>query len=85
MVKYTAIHFTHEEELMQIYDYPKYTEHKREHDALTQKVTDFYTRLQSGKASFSLELMQFLRNWLIDHIQGSDRAYSGFFNGKGVC
>lgn len=84
LIKYTIIHFTHEEELMQTYDYPELAEHRKQHQELTAKVTEFHERLKSGKSSFSLELMSFLRDWLINHIQGADKKYRDFFIAKGV-
>ncbi len=84
LVKYTAIHFTHEEEYMKIHDYPDYAAHKKEHDTLTAQVTDFFERFKSGSASFSLELLVFLKDWLVNHIMGTDMKYREFFTRKGV-
>lgn len=84
LVKYTKIHFRHEEEYMTLYDYPEYLKHKQEHDELTAQVLDFAERYQAGKVSFSLELMNFLKDWLTKHIMGTDMKYREFFQGKGV-
>ena len=82
LVNYTKIHFSHEEEAMVKHNYPDYTSHKKEHDDLTSQVGDFYERLKSGKVSFSLELMDFLKKWLLNHIQKTDMNYKNFFAGK---
>jgi hemerythrin len=82
LVNYTKIHFKHEEEAMLKYKYPDYVIQKKEHDDLTSQVTDFYERLKTGKSSFSLELMDFLSNWLINHIQKTDMKYKNFFADK---
>ncbi|MGB4268596.1 MAG: bacteriohemerythrin [Spirochaetota bacterium] len=84
LVNYTQIHFKHEEDYMILYDYPEYEKHKREHDALTDQVMDFYTRYQAGKTVFSLELMNFLKDWLTNHILISDKKYKNFFQSKNV-
>ncbi|MGL4369105.1 MAG: bacteriohemerythrin [Spirochaetota bacterium] len=84
LVKYTVIHFKHEEEYMALYDYPQIENHKKEHAVLTSKVAEFQERLESGKGSFSLELMVFLRDWLVNHILGTDMIYKEFFRSKGV-
>ncbi len=84
LVKYTHIHFQHEEELMMIYDYPQIKGHREEHEFLKKKVAEFHERFQTGKATFSLELMSFLREWLISHIKGTDMKYREFFAGKGL-
>jgi len=84
LVKYTVIHFQHEEEYMALYDYPASAQHKKEHEDLKKQVTDFKDRLDSGKGAFSIELLIFLRDWLTKHILGSDMAYKDFFRSKGV-
>lgn len=84
LVNYTKIHFKHEEDYMVLYDYPDYQGHKMEHEALTSQVMDFYQRYQAGKAVFSIELMNFLKDWLIKHILGSDKKYKDFFLSKNV-
>lgn len=84
LVKYTVIHFRHEEDYMKIYDYPEYLQHKKEHDDLTAQVSDFFERFKSGDAPFSIELLGFLRDWLTKHIMGSDMAYRDFFIQRGA-
>ena len=84
LVKYTVIHFGHEEEYMALYDYPQTESHRKEHSALTAKVAEFQERLANGKDSFSIELIVFLRDWLVNHILGTDMAYKEFFRAKGV-
>lgn len=84
LIKYTSIHFKHEEDYMVLYDYPGYGDHRKEHEELKMKVVDFHDRFVAQKTAFSLELMIFLRDWLINHIQKSDMAYKEFFKEKGV-
>ncbi len=84
LIKYTVIHFRHEEDYMKIYDYPDYENHKKEHDKLTAEVSDFYERLRAGKSSFTIELLGFLRDWLTSHIMVSDKAYREFFKSRGA-
>jgi len=84
LVNYTVIHFKHEEDMMVKHDYPAYVQHKKEHDILTGQVSDFFSRFKEGKVAFSLELMKFLNDWLLNHIQMSDKQYKSFFTGKGV-
>lgn len=84
LIDYTRKHFAREEELMKKHGYPRFDEHIRQHRALVDKVTDFHNRLQDGKASFSLELMSFLKDWLMNHIKITDMAYREFFAGAGV-
>lgn len=84
MAAYTKTHFKSEEELFDKFNYPDKIKHKKEHDMFVQKVDDFMTEYKSGKTNLSFELMNFLTKWLMNHIQVSDKAYSGFLNNNGI-
>ncbi len=84
LIEYTQFHFSAEEKYMQKYSYPSYTKHKIEHDQFAAKVTDFQTQLNSGKLTLSMEVMTFLKDWLMHHISDVDKKYSPFFNEKGL-
>lgn len=85
LVFYTANHFRHEEELFASTGYPASCEHKLEHDHLTGQVMEIQARLQSGaQETLSYEVVNFLKNWLFNHIQGSDKRYGPFFNANGI-
>jgi hemerythrin len=49
-----------------------------------KKVTEFRSGLESGKLSLSLEVMNFLSDWLKNHIKVVDKKYASFFNEKGL-
>jgi hemerythrin-like metal-binding protein len=81
---YTIFHFGHEEGMMLQYSYPDYEKHKKEHDSLVEKVQEFSAQVASGKTKISLSIMGFLKEWLVNHIMGTDKKYTQFFAGKGV-
>lgn len=84
LLKYTVFHFGREEGMMLQYSYPDYEKHAAEHEMLVKKVQDYYDQVLAGKTSISLSLIGFLKDWLVNHIMGSDMAYRDFFLGKGV-
>jgi hemerythrin len=84
LVKYTQVHFKHEEEMMNKHNYPNVSDHIKEHNALINEVLIFKEQFDQGKKSFSIELLVFLRDWLINHIQGSDMKYKNFFSENGI-
>ncbi len=84
ILKYTIFHFGHEEGYMLQYGYPGYEKHKMEHEALIKKVEDYIEQVSEGKTSISLSLMGFLKEWLVNHIMGSDKEYVDFFTKKGI-
>lgn len=84
LIDYTKTHFAFEEQLMNKYAYPGYISHKADHDALTKQVAELYTKFQVGKTLVTVEVMNFLKDWLTKHIQATDKKYSSYLNGKGV-
>ncbi len=84
LVRYTQVHFTAEERLMQQSKYPDIVNHKREHDALTQKVLDFQKNFVAGRIALGIEVMQFLSSWLQGHIRGTDKKYVPFLHASGI-
>jgi len=83
LVDYTRKHFSSEEALMLKHAYPKYAEHKTSHDRLTQQVIEFKNQYNEGKIGLSIQMMNFLKEWLVNHILDEDKAYSNFFEAKG--
>lgn len=84
LISYTQNHFAAEEQLMKSQGYPDYAEHKKEHNSLTLSVLDLQKQFQAGSVLLSQTVMDFLKDWLATHIQGMDKAYGPFLNGKGV-
>ncbi|MFN3659993.1 MAG: bacteriohemerythrin [Brevinematales bacterium] len=84
LMEYTRYHFDAEERLMREYNYPAFVTHRLEHERLMQDVSTFYQKFQNGDVFLSLDIMNFLKEWLAKHILESDMAYKPFFNQKGV-
>jgi len=84
LIYYTQSHFSKEEALMKEHGYPEYDEHVRKHRAMTQKVLQVQAEFQSGKTNLSIEVMNFLQNWLNKHILETDMKYGPFLTSKGV-
>jgi hemerythrin len=84
LADYTRIHFTVEESLMRILNYPGYEEHKEIHEELLNHVIELKEKVESGKTAIGFELMHFLKNWLTKHIMEEDMQYSGFFLAAGA-
>jgi hemerythrin len=84
LVEYTKTHFATEERLMEKHAYAGYLNHKAQHDALTKQVVDLNAKFQEGKTMVTVEVMNFLKDWLAKHILESDKKYSPFLNSKGI-
>jgi hemerythrin-like metal-binding protein len=84
LVKYTASHFATEERLFKQHGYPEAAAHKREHDTLTAQALALQKDFAAGKTSMTLATANFLKDWLKNHILGSDKKYAPFLIAKGV-
>lgn len=85
LVQYTVVHFAHEERLMRQNDYPNLAQHQEEHAALTRQVLQFQTDFRAGRVAMTVQLLNFLKTWLEQHIQGSDQAYAACLKAKAVA
>ncbi|MCA1897938.1 bacteriohemerythrin [Shewanella putrefaciens] len=83
LVDYTANHFSYEEELFERFGYPQSESHKEKHGQLVGQVLDFQKRVGKGE-DVADELMSFLRSWLVNHIQKSDKEYTTFLLSHGA-
>ncbi|MCB9061618.1 MAG: bacteriohemerythrin [Halobacteriovoraceae bacterium] len=74
LIKYTQYHFSDEEEIMLKSGFSGLDEHKLKHDALKKQVVEFKVKYDNGE-KIGNALIDFLKNWLINHIQKSDFEY----------
>ena len=84
LIIYTATHFRIEEKYFAQFGYPGAEKHKKEHAAFVKKVADFNNGFGKGKLALTTEVMSFLSDWLKNHIMGTDKEYTNFFNEKGL-
>jgi hemerythrin-like metal-binding protein len=85
LISYTATHFTEEEQLMDSHGYPDAVAHKAAHECLIHQVLELQQMFKTGKSILTLDVMMFLRDWLMGHIQVVDKKYGAFLNSKGVA
>jgi hemerythrin-like metal-binding protein len=79
VVDYTRRHFAFEEELIASAGYPHLAEHRVLHGNFLAHMEQFRERgRQASRAGLTLESMTFLREWLLDHIEGVDQRYAPY-------
>lgn len=78
---YTIAHFGAEETMMQSIGYPDFEAHKAAHLQFVQRLQAEVLRLQRGER-LSLDILHFLRDWLVRHIMVNDKAYAAYYASK---
>ena len=71
LVAYTLVHFAHEERIQLDCGYPDYAAHKAQHDELARQVQHYQTECRAGR-KVTVQVLHFLKEWLVQHIQNSD-------------
>jgi hemerythrin-like metal-binding protein len=84
LTRYTVEHFAFEEELFDQYGYKGSAAHKAQHEALIATVIALKDKMESGSNRLGIEVMEFLKRWLTDHILKTDMDYAKQLVAKGV-
>ncbi|MBI5886129.1 MAG: hemerythrin family protein [Deltaproteobacteria bacterium] len=84
LLDYTRMHFADEERQMTTFSYPDYSAHKVEHERLVAKVVELKGKHDAGDNTITIETMNFLKDWLINHILVTDKKYGQFFKDRGI-
>ncbi|GHE83962.1 bacteriohemerythrin [Thalassotalea profundi] len=84
LVNYTKYHFEREEKLMAENDYPELETHKLQHKNMIEQVDQFVERYNKEGHECLHIISDFLTQWLINHINGTDKAYSKHLHDRGV-
>jgi hemerythrin len=84
LTNYAQIHFSYEEQLLEKYKYHGLDGQITEHRFYERKVEELRGRLATSEEKVKAELIAFVADWWMGHIQGSDRDYSRYLNNCGV-
>jgi diguanylate cyclase (GGDEF)-like protein/hemerythrin-like metal-binding protein/PAS domain S-box-containing protein len=81
LLAFTEIHFATEEMLMARYDYPQLEEHKKQHVNLVQELQELAAQFKQGA---ELRLLQSIKDWLLGHIQHTDKPLGVYLMSRDV-
>ncbi len=74
LIDATLTHFAHEEGFMRKRGYPNFEQHRAEHRILIAEIETLRTDwMKRQKAEAAMSILNFLREWLINHIEAEDR------------
>jgi hemerythrin-like metal-binding protein len=71
---YTVEHFTREEFIMEAKKDMNIEKHKNEHKYFVSEVNKFTEYKNKKKVAITIEVLTFLKEWLINHIKNTDMA-----------
>jgi len=84
LIEFTRMHFVCEEALLARHEFPGVSAHRTEHDRLLARLEEAAQRAQHGKDGRMRALLDFLRDWFIEHIVCLDREYGAWLNERGI-
>jgi hemerythrin len=81
---YTVYHFGAEVRMLEGVGYPGIHAQIAEHRSFTREILEIRVRFEAGQSVITIDLMQFLRDWVNDHVKGVDKKYTSFLHSKGI-
>ncbi|MBI4882333.1 MAG: hemerythrin family protein [Planctomycetes bacterium] len=84
LVKYAQEHFKAEEGFLAQHGSPDLAEQKKAHRGYLKAVVGFCSDATAHREAVPQELLGFLRNWWVNHIQKDDMKYRPFLAERGV-
>jgi hemerythrin len=79
-IDYAQVHFSSEEKYMRQAAYPDLTAHQKEHEIFVAEIIKQVKAFEEDRNDPG-ELVEFLKNWLLNHIAVSDKKYAPYLAG----
>jgi hemerythrin len=84
LVKYKIFHFETEEKYFEEFNYDGREEHIAKHREFNEKFTYLKEKYPTYSIDFAFELIDFLEDWLINHLIIVDQKYKECFHAHGL-
>ncbi len=84
MVDYALAHFRTEETYMKKFNYPEYQNHKEEHRDFFVETIAYHDKVFEADNQLATEILEYLKWWLVNHIQVTDKKYISCFHHHGL-
>ncbi len=82
MNEYASYHFSTEEDMLQVVDFPELEAHRKLHADFTEQVSQFMIAATQGDLILG-EILQYLRGWWEEHILDEDQQFRGYLSDNG--
>jgi len=84
MTDYSVYHFKTEEKYFDKFNYPDKKSHVKEHEDFINHIIEFTNGYKEQRILLSMDMINFLKDWLYNHIMEEDHKYSEFLNEHGL-
>ncbi len=84
LTMYALKHFSTEETYMVECNYPEFQDHKKEHHDFSIKMIAYCNKVIEGEYQIASEIIEYLKQWLVNHIQVTDKKYVACFKENGL-
>lgn len=85
LIDYTRTHFALEERLLEESGYRALPGHREDHARFIERINTIAQKFHVEDGRVTLELINFLNDWLQKHIRQSDMAYAAHLARTGFC
>lgn len=82
--QYVVYHFNTEEKYFKEFNYSGAEEHIKAHAEFTGRLNEVKEKYGRNELRLSLELISFMSDWLVNHINDMDRKYIECFHENGL-
>ena len=84
MTTYAQEHFRTEETYMLNFEYYDYKSHIDEHNNFSKKISNYCSKLMNRDLEVIDRVLEDLKQYLVNHIQVTDKKYADCFNENGL-
>ena len=84
MINYAITHFATEETYMKKFNYSEYQNHKEEHRHFSTETIAYHDKVIKGDPQIANEIIEYLKRWLVNHIQVIDKKFIDCFKENGL-
>lgn len=84
LVEYKQYHFATEEKYFEEFHYEGTEDHKAKHREFSDRLEQITKESNGDSMIFAFKLVDFLEDWLIDHLMDTDQKYVACFQEHGL-
>lgn len=84
LIDFTKVHFSSEQLLMRLYEYPAYQQHVDDHDETVDRLQAIRRSYLAGDLELTCATADALAGRLLDHIRSADHGLGAFLLSLGV-